>query len=265
MIHNLNSAWKALAEEHGLTFDHDTNTNIIVDDIFNWAKTFCEALLCMECQLCICKAYCLSLSHFFPKRFEFIGINVSADGNCPAMSKHDLLRHWPVLELVRNVASFIGFLQFYSNFIPHFEVHVLPLREIIKLEYTEAVGNMWTVEANGAFEELKQSVLCDPCLCRFDHQKLTVLRTDFSALGFGYFVCQPGNNECSLAKASQYMSGNGFGFMIKDGGGILHPVAFSSCRMRGNEKRLHSYLGEGFAGDWAINKIRHMCFGRRFV
>jgi hypothetical protein len=61
------------------------------------------------------------------------------------------------------------------------------------------------------------------------------------------------------------MSGKGFGFMTKDGGGVLHPVAFGSCRMRGNEKRLHSYLGEGFAGDWAINKVWHMCFGRRFV
>jgi len=35
MIHDLNSAWKALAEEQGLTFDDDTNTNILVDDIFN--------------------------------------------------------------------------------------------------------------------------------------------------------------------------------------------------------------------------------------
>jgi hypothetical protein len=97
MIHDLDSAWKALAEERGLTIDDDTNTNIIVDDIFNWAKTFCEALLYMECQLRICKAYCLSLSlkksHFFPKRFEFVRIDVSADGNRPAMSKHDLLRH----------------------------------------------------------------------------------------------------------------------------------------------------------------------------
>jgi hypothetical protein len=132
-------------------------------------------------------------------------------------------------------------------------------------EYTEAVGDMWTAEANSAFEELKNSVLCDPCLHRFDHHKLTVLSTDFSALGFGYVVCQPGDDKCSLAKTSQYMSGNGFGFMTKDGGGVLHPVAFGSRRTRGNEKRLHSYLGEGFAGDWAINKVRHMCFGCRFV
>ncbi len=61
------------------------------------------------------------------------------------------------------------------------------------------------------------------------------------------------------------MSGNRFGFMTKDGSGILHPVAFGSRRMHGNEKRLHSYLGEGFAGDWAINKVCHMCFGCRFV
>ncbi len=269
MIHDINSTWKALVEEHGLTIDDDMNTNIIVDDIFNWAKTFEEALLYMEYQLRICKAYQLTLSlkksHFFPKRFKFVGIYASVDGNRPAMSKHNLLHHWPLPKLVHDVASFVGFLHFYSNFIPYFEVRALPLCEIMTREYTEAVGNMWTAEANSAFEELKNSVLCDPCLCRFDHCKLTMLRTDFSALGFGYVICQPGNDECSLAKTSQYMSGNGFGFMTKDGGGVLHPVAFGSCRMRGNEKQLQLYLGEGFAGDWAINKVWHMCFGRRFM
>ncbi len=193
MIHDLDSAWKALAVELGLTIDDDMNTNIIVNDIFNWAKTFQAALLYMECHFRICKAYHLSLSlkksHFFPKWFEFVGINVSADGNRPAISKHKLLRHWPVPETVRDVASFVGFLQFYSNFIPHFEIRALPLRDIMKREYTEAVGELWTNDASRAFEELKQSILTDPCLCRFDHRKLTVLRTDFSALGFGYVVC----------------------------------------------------------------------------
>jgi len=134
MIHDLNSTWKALAMELGITIDDDTNTNIIVEDIFNWAKTFQAALLYIEFQLRICKAYRLSLSlkksHFFPKRFEFVGIDVLADGNRPAVSKHELLRHWPVPEIVCNVASFVGFLQFYSNFIPHFEIRALPLRDI---------------------------------------------------------------------------------------------------------------------------------------
>ncbi len=33
----------------------------------------------------------------------------------------------------------------------------------------------------------------------------------------------------------------------------------------GNKIRLHSHLGEGFAGDQAINKNRHMLFGICFV
>jgi hypothetical protein len=42
-------------------------------------------------------------------------------------------------------------------------------------------------------------------------------------------------------------------------------VAFGSRRTRGNEKRLHSYLGKGFVGDWAMNKVHQMCFGCHFV
>ncbi len=71
MIHDLDSAWKALAAVCSLTINYDTNTNIIINDIFNWAMTFQQALLHMECQLCVCKAYRLTLSlkksHFFPR------------------------------------------------------------------------------------------------------------------------------------------------------------------------------------------------------
>jgi hypothetical protein len=61
------------------------------------------------------------------------------------------------------------------------------------------------------------------------------------------------------------MQGGSFNFMTKDSTALPHLVAFGCCRMRGNEKRLHSHLGEAFAGDIAFNKCRHMCFGQRFV
>jgi hypothetical protein len=83
----------------------------------------------------------------------------------------------------------------------------------------------------------------DPCLRRFDPKKLTVLRTDFSAKGFGYVVCQPDDDNASLALALQFMSGNRFHFLTKRNGGALYPVAFGSRRTRGNEQFLHSYLG----------------------
>ena len=62
-----------------------------------------------------------------------------------------------------------------------------------------------------------------------------------------------------------YRFGSDFSFMTKESSAVLRPVAFGGRRSRGNEIRLHSHLGECFAGDWAINKNCHMLFGQRFV
>jgi hypothetical protein len=161
MIHDLNSVWKDLATRSGISVDNNTNTNIIVDDIFDWALSFDSALQYMECQLQICKAYHLTLSLkkscFFLKRFEFVGIDVSPDGNRPGMSKHQLLDHWPKPEFVCNVARFIDFVQFYSTFIPYFEVRAKPLRDIMQHKFTLRVGDLWTPTAAATFDELRSA------------------------------------------------------------------------------------------------------------
>jgi hypothetical protein len=125
-IHNVDSQWKMLAEKSGLVINNDTNTKIIINNIFSWEKTINNALLYIKCQLCICQSYRLSLSlcksHIFPKRFKFVGINVCLVGNRPAMSKHQLLEHWPQPEIFCDVAKLVGFAQFYSKLIPQFEL-----------------------------------------------------------------------------------------------------------------------------------------------
>jgi hypothetical protein len=143
-IHDVDSQWKVLALKSGLVIDNNTNTKIIIDDIFSWEKLLAEALVYMECQLWICFAYRLSLSllksHIFPKRFEFVGIDICLDGNCPVMSKHQLLEHWPQPDIVRDVARIVGFVQFYSKFIPQFELQIAPLCGLTtKFEYTDPV------------------------------------------------------------------------------------------------------------------------------
>ncbi len=198
-IHDINSIWKELAKKHGLTIDNDTNTCIIVDDIVSWYGSFKLSLAFMQCQLIVCRAYNLSLklgkSHFFPRCFEFVGIDMCSDGNCPVKSKHQLLETWPAPERVRNVAKFLGFVQFYSQFVPNFEIRVAALCGVIKQEYTDAIGPHWPPEAQAAWEDLKGAILSDLCIWRFDHCKLIMLHTDFSSLGFGFVLLQPGNNE----------------------------------------------------------------------
>jgi hypothetical protein len=82
-IHDINSQWKALAQQLGLVIDDNTNTKIIIDNIFSWSDLLEKGLLYMECQLRVCQAYQLSLSlHkicIFSKRFEFVGIDVCPD------------------------------------------------------------------------------------------------------------------------------------------------------------------------------------------
>jgi hypothetical protein len=114
-------------------------------------------------------------------------------------------------------------------------------------------------------DNVKDAILSDPCLVRFNHNRLVILRTDFSSRGFGFVVYQPGMDESSEAAMVAYRSGSDFAFMTKNAKGVLRPVAFGGRPCRENEVRLHSHLGEGFAGDWAINKNCHMLFGTGFI
>ena len=190
---------------------------------------------------------------------------MSASRNRPAQSKFDLLNSWPTPTTVRDVASFVGFAVFYSKHIPCFEARVKRLREIMKFEYTEPAAPHWNADAKSEFDDIKNAILSDPCLKRFDYKKLVILQTDFSSLSFGYCLTQPGDDEPSQEAMHRAMRGGSFDFMTKGFESLtLHPVAFGGRRCRGYETRLHSYLGEGFAGDFAINKCRHMLFDTQF-
>jgi hypothetical protein len=192
----------------------------------------------MECQLKVCQAYRLSLnlckSHIFLKWFEFAGIDVCADGNRPAQSKHTLLQTWPAPKTVCNVAKFIGFVQFYSRFIHNFKIWITALRKITKQEFTEPVAPYWTDAAQAALDNMKNAILSDPCIVHFDYRKLIVLQTDFSSLRFGWVLCQSGNDAATNQAVHNYRKGRGFNMMTKDSTTILHPVCFGGQRSRSN-------------------------------
>ena len=53
--------------------------------------------------------------------------------------------------------------------------------------------------------------------------------------------------------------------MTKGSKATLQPICFGARKTRGNEVWLHSHLGKGFSGDYAIIKCRQYVFGQRFV
>jgi hypothetical protein len=62
IIHNVNSVWKESTRSEGLHVGTCVGTAIIINDILNWAKSLKQAIQFIVCQLCICKAYRLTLS-----------------------------------------------------------------------------------------------------------------------------------------------------------------------------------------------------------
>ena len=139
------------------------------------------------------------------------------------------------------------------------------LRELLKLEYDEPVGPHLTPDHLNEREDLLNAILVDPCLKRYDHTLRCYLRTDWSRFGFGYALCQPDDDEASLAAMRREISGGPCEFMKKDAKCKLRPIAFGSRRCRGKEPNLHSHLGEAFCGDWSMNKQRHRLYGARFT
>ncbi len=94
-IYNIKSIWKELAKSVGIAVGDTTNTRIIIDNIVSWSSTEDFALAYIQCQLKVCQAHHLSLnlrkSHFFPKQFKYVGIDMCTNGNRHAKLKHGLL------------------------------------------------------------------------------------------------------------------------------------------------------------------------------
>ena len=268
-IHDMDATWKELASAKGIIFDSRTGTRIIVDDIFSWAPTFESFIEYLKCQLQVCLSQNLSLSLkkclFCPERMEFVGQDVCENGNRPAQSKRGLLETWPKFEVARDVASFLGFLNFYSMYIPYFEQRAAPLRSLASLEIEANISHLITDVHLKARDDLIGAITSDPCIARFDHTKRPYLLTDFSKLGFGYNLCQPNDDKDSIAAMRREMEGGDCEFLTKDSKLLLRTTGFGSRKTRGRESSLHSHLGEGFCLDWAINKNRAKLWGVRFT
>jgi hypothetical protein len=230
MIHDLDSAWKDLAARSGLNVDDNTNTNIIVDDIFNWAVSFDSALQYMECQLQICKAYHLTLSLK----------KVTSSSN--VLNLKDLMYRWmAIAPRCLNINCWITgphqslFMTLQASlvlfsFTAHSSLTLKSMQSCFKKSCSMSIRCMLVI--SGPLQPQPHLMnypiaFHNPCLCHFNHRKLTILRTDFLSQGFGYAVCQPDDNNASLQLVAQCMSKNGFGLMSTSKG-TLHPVAFGS-------------------------------------
>ena len=118
-------------------------------------------------------------------------------------AKVDAIKQWDSSTSIREVCSFIGFCNFYCQFIKDFSKIAGPLNTLTK----KNVKFTWTKKCELAFEGLEQRVCKAPILIHFNPSKECHVETDSSDYVSAGVLFQEDDNE------------------------ILHPVAYFSKRM----------------------------------
>ena len=171
----------------------------------------------------------------------------------------------PPFEVDRDVALFLGFLNFYSMYINFFEQRVASLRTLAKFGMGHDITGILKEEHGSDKVDMINDVISDPCIARYDFEKRPYLLTYFSKVGSGYDLCQPNDNPDSMVEMFREMEGVDCEFLRHRSKLLLQSTGFGSCRTRGREANPRSHIGEVFALDWAIHKNRPKLWGVRFT
>jgi hypothetical protein len=105
--------------------------------------------------------------------------------------KVQAIQLWETPKTVKGIRSFVGFANYYRQFIPQFSALARPLTELTKKDATF----VWSKECQEAFEDLKARLISAPVLAHWDPERETVLETDSSGYVVGGTLLQFGDNR----------------------------------------------------------------------
>lgn len=142
----------------------------------------------------------LEKCYFDQKSVEFLGYIVGEHGTSMDPEKVKSIMEWNAPKSLRDVQCFLGFANFYRQFIKDYSKIVAPLVALTK----RSPSFKWNDDAQRAFDLLKERFSTAPVLAHADLEKPFIVETDGSDFALG-------------AVLSQIQSD-----------GELHPVAFYS-------------------------------------
>eukprot|EP00957_Ditylum_brightwellii_P032090 2433614-Ditylum_brightwellii.AAC.2 len=119
------------------------------------------------------------------------------------------IKVWKQPNTPREIMAFIGIAIFYMRWILFFEIKITRLRELVKefeLDH-KLTATQFTKEHIKEYKDIKDRLLSKPILQRANPRKRFYLKTDFSAKGMGFALCQPGDNKELLEEIKREMDG----------------------------------------------------------
>jgi hypothetical protein len=170
---------------------------------------------------------------FEKEQIEFLGMVISPDNIEMDPIKLSGIRDWPTPTKVKHVQQFLGFANFYRQFIPNY-AHITRPLDRLKVKGKEWD---WTSECQSAFDQIKAEFEKRHILLMPDKTKPFILETDASKVATG-------------AVLRQY-----------DENGELRPCGFISRAFSPTEQQYEIYDRELLAIIRALQAFRHYLEG----
>jgi Reverse transcriptase (RNA-dependent DNA polymerase)/RNase H-like domain found in reverse transcriptase len=130
----------------------------------------------------------LSKTSFFVKEVKVLGVIFTANGKRIDPAKIKAIKEFGPIDTLKKVQTFLGMLAFVSSFISHFSTVCHPLYSLLKDQNNKKFE--LTVEAEAAYEAIKNSLCEETILYHPNFEQNLYLRTDASNVGCGSFLYQ---------------------------------------------------------------------------
>ena len=175
----------------------------IVDDICIWGENLKQHDERLRKVLDKCREYDLRLNfdkcEFRKDSITYVGHQLTSEGVKPDPEKIRAVNQMKRPENVKELQSFMGFIQYLGKFIQNMSQISAPLRVLLE----KATSWHWNSEQEFAFNELKRQVTNAPVLRYYDSKQPLTLSVDSSSKGMGAVLLQ---NNRPLAYASRALT-----------------------------------------------------------
>ena len=141
-------------------------------------------------------------------RTEFLGFKITGDGITSDPMKLQGIMDWPIPQTLTHIKAFLGFANFYREFIPCYSNLIEPLNRLSRKD----VPWHWGDNQQGAFAGVKNAFKDHVILKIPDPDKAFILETDASLVGIASVLNQVDDSgqerpcafySCTLIQAEQ--------------------------------------------------------------
>ena len=124
--------------------------------------------------------------------------------------KVSTIHDWPQPQMVTEVHSFLGFMNYYRKFIHRYVQITNPLNALVSSDNAKRKKKLveWNKDCNTAFQQLKELCSETPILAHADYKKPFHLQVDASEKGLGavLYQVQDGGTSKVIAYTSRTLS-----------------------------------------------------------